>query len=135
MFSRKIKIFSLYLSLMAAGQAISAVKSPDVTVYAQKEGAGSVWNSVTGKAEHLLSYQVTVNNNSSEPLVPGKDNKMCFYLDDNMGKTLMGHGIQLELLSPYKPGESRTGVIYFSSTEPDMLSLPYVKLGLGSQCK
>lgn len=100
---QKIKIFSLFLSLMAAGQAISAVKSPDVTVYAQKEGAGSVWNSVTGKAEHLLSYQVTVNNNSSEPLVPGKDNKMCFYLDDNMGKTLMGHGIQLELLSPYKP--------------------------------
>ena len=50
MFSRKIKIFSLFLSLMAAGQAISAVKSPDVTVYAQKEGAGSVWNSVDRKS-------------------------------------------------------------------------------------
>lgn len=63
---------------MAAGQAISAVKSPDVTVYAQKEGAGSVWNSVTGKAEHLLSYQVTVNNNSSEPLVLVKIIKCVF---------------------------------------------------------
>lgn len=50
MFSRKIKIFSLFLSLMAAGQAISAVKSPDVTVYAQKEGAGSVWNQRDGES-------------------------------------------------------------------------------------
>lgn len=134
MMSDKIKVLLLLTSVLSTSQAMSVEKSPDVTIFALRESSGSLWNTVTNKAEHLVSYKITVNNNASAPLTPGKNNKMCFYLDDNMGKTLQSHSIQLELLSPYKPGESRSGTIYFSSTEPALLSLPYVKVGFGSSC-
>lgn len=131
---KKIKILGLFSLLLIADHAIASTSSPDMTVYALKGSLGSVWNNITNKAEYLLSYNVTVNNNSKLTFTPGGDNKLCFYLDDNKGNTLMGHGAQLELLSPYTPGGSHDGMVFFSSPDPDLLNLPYVKLAFGKQC-
>ncbi|HCR1911849.1 TPA: hypothetical protein ONC18_004631 [Enterobacter kobei] len=57
-----------------------------------------------------------------------------YYLDNNEGQTLRAKGIELALLSPYSPGESHTGEIYFYSPDPDIIRLPFVKLGIGKAC-
>lgn len=132
---KKIKVLLLVASTLTASEAFCAETTPDVTVFALKEYTGSVWNTVTNEAEHLASYKITVNNNANTALTLGKNNKICFYLDDNNGKKLISHGAQLELLSSYKPRESRSGTIYFSTTELSLLTLPYVKVAFGSSCK
>lgn len=133
-FKRVVNVVCMLTLLIIADNAMPSGKLPDITVYAFKDATGSVWNSVTGKSEHLLSYKVTVNNNTEEAIVPGKGNKMCFYLDDDKGHKLAGRSAQVELLAPYKPGESRDGLILFSSTDPELLKLSYVKLYFGTQC-
>lgn len=112
----------------------ASVHPVDVTVYALKETTGSEWNSVNNSAEYIASYKVKISNNSDKMLTPGIDNKVCFFLDDGNGHYLLAKSIQLELLTPYHPGESREGTIYFYSKKNEFVNLSFVKMALGNEC-
>ncbi|HFQ9142134.1 TPA: DUF4354 domain-containing protein [Enterobacter cancerogenus] len=106
----------------------------NITVNALKEATGSEWDSIKNRPEFIVSYKVNISNNSDKMLTPGIDNKLCFFLDDNNGHTLLAKSVQLELLTPYHPRESRYGIVYFSSENSDFVNLPFVKMGLGTEC-
>ncbi|MCU6336888.1 DUF4354 family protein [Enterobacter quasiroggenkampii] len=130
----------LTLALSAAGAAQAFEKESHVekfngiTIFAQKESQGSQWNSVTGEAKYMVSYKVTLDNASGKSIEPDKDNKMCFFLFDQTGKTFMSTGIELGMLKKFEPRDNRTGVVYFSSSNPDVLNMPFVRFGIGKDC-
>ncbi|WP_191121340.1 DUF4354 family protein [Serratia marcescens] len=130
----------LALALSAAGvaQAVQKVSHDDkligVNVFAQKESQGSQWDSTTGEAKYMVSYKVTLDNTSEKSIEPGKDNKMCFFLFDKAGESFMSTGIDLEMLKKYLPRDNRTGLVYFSSSNPDVLNMPFVRFGIGKDC-
>ena len=130
----------LALALSAAGTALAAQKESHdyklngITIFAQKESQGSQWDSTTGEAKYMVSYKVTLDNASGKSIEPGKDNKMCFFLFDKNGKTFMSTGIELEMLKKYNPRDNRTGLVYFSSSNPDVLNMPFVRFGIGKDC-
>ncbi|HDT1120567.1 MULTISPECIES: DUF4354 domain-containing protein [Enterobacter cloacae complex] len=129
---------ALALSAAGAAQAVEkeshADKFSGITIFAQKESQGSQWNSATGEAKYMAGYKVTLDNASGKSIDPGKDNKMCFFLFDKTGKTFMSTGIQLEMLKKYEPRDNRTGEVYFSSSDPDVLNMPFVRFGIGKDC-
>ncbi|EOV6196540.1 hypothetical protein B6J05_24605 [Klebsiella quasipneumoniae] len=134
------KGIALVVAIAASGtvQAIDK-KNPDsyfsgVKIFALKEAAGSEWDSVTGEAKYLVTYKVTLDNFSDESIEPGKDNKMCFFLYDKNGKSFMSTGIEMDMLKKYKPIESRTGNVFFSSADPEILNIPFVRLAFGKDC-
>ena len=135
-----IKGICLALALSAAGTAQAVEKESHgdkftgITIFAQKESQGSQWNSATGEAKYMVSYKVTLDNASGKSIEPGKDNKICFFLFDKTGKTFMSTGIELDMLKKYEPRDNRTGVVYFSSSNPDVLNMPFVRLGIGKDC-
>ncbi|MBW4210879.1 DUF4354 family protein [Enterobacter asburiae] len=135
-----IKGICLALALSAAGTAQAVEKESHgdkftgITIFAQKESQGSQWNSATGEAKYMVSYKVTLDNASGKSIEPGKDNKICFFLFDKNGKTFMSTGIELDMLKTYEPRDNRTGVVYFSSSNPDVLNMPFVRLGIGKDC-
>ncbi|EOT7379067.1 TPA: DUF4354 family protein [Enterobacter cloacae] len=106
----------------------------NITVSSLKEATGSEWDSVKNSPEFIVSYKVNITNNSDKMITPGIDNKLCFYLDDHNGHTLLAKSVQLDLLTPYHPRESRYGIVYFSSKNRDLVNLPFVKMGLGKEC-
>ncbi|AMJ70709.1 hypothetical protein AW879_12630 [Enterobacter cloacae] len=130
----------LVLALSAAGTVHAAQRAPNdnaftgIKIFAEKESQGSQWDSTTGEAQYMLSYKVTLDNFSKKSIEPGKDNKMCFFLYDNNGKSFMSTGIEMEMLKKYKPLDSRTGMVYFSSSNPDILNMPFVRFGIGTDC-
>lgn len=130
----------LALALSAAGTAQAAKKEihddklTGITIFAQKESQGSQWDSTTGEAKYMVSYKVTLDNASGKSIEPGKDNKMCFFLFDKNGKTFMSTGIELEMLKKYNPRDNRTGLVYFSSSNHDVLNMPFVRFGIGKDC-
>ncbi|MEP8537075.1 NAD-dependent epimerase/dehydratase family protein [Enterobacter asburiae] len=63
-----------------------------------------------------------------------KAKEMCFFLFDKNGKTFMSTGIELEMLKKYNPRDNRTGLVYFSSSNPDVLNMPFVRFGIGKDC-
>lgn len=132
--SKSAKALLLTAAMLVTGSGIASASTPDITVFASKDAQGSVWNSVTDKAQYQVSYKVTINNNGKEAFTPGKNNKMCLFLFDSQGHQLMNNGIQLELLSPYKSGESRYGTVMFTSDTAALFDLPFVKLATGDQC-
>ena len=105
-----------------------------IKIFAQKESTGSEWDSVTGEAKYLIFYKVTLDNYSNKSIEPGKDNKMCFFLYDKNGKSFMSTGIEMAMLKKYKPIESRTGNVFFSSADPEILNIPFVRLAFGKDC-
>ena len=109
-------------------------KLTGITIFAQKESQGSQWDSTTGEAKYMVSYKVTLDNASGKSIEPGKDNKMCFFLFDKNGKTFMSTGIELEMLKKYNPRDNRTGLVYFSGSNPDVLNMPFVRFGIGKDC-
>ena len=135
-----IKGICLALALSAAGTAQAVEKESHgdkftgITIFAQKESQGSQWNSATGEAKYMVSYKVTLDNASGKSIEPGKDNKICFFLFDKTGKTFMSTGIELDMLKKYEPRDNRTGVVYFSSSNPDALNMPFVRFGIGKDC-
>ncbi|SSH79777.1 Uncharacterised protein [Klebsiella pneumoniae] len=86
------------------------------------------------ESEYIITSQVLVNNNSSESVVFSKENKMCFYSDNNTGETHGIMGADLALLSPYSPEAFLTGEIYFSSHIQVILRQPFVNPGTGNTC-
>jgi len=128
------KAMLLSAAMLVTGSGIASESTPDITVFASKDAQGSVWNSVTNKAQYQVSYKVTINNNGKETFTPGKNNKMCLFLFDGQGHQLMSKGIQLELLSPYKAGESRYGTVMFTSDNDALFAFPFVKLATGEKC-
>ncbi|MGX5107499.1 DUF4354 family protein [Enterobacter cloacae] len=130
----------LALVLSAAGTVQAAQKAPDdniftgIKIFAEKESQGSQWDSTTGEAQYMVSYKVTLDNFSKKSIEPGKENKMCFFLFDNKGKSFMSTGIQLEMLKKYNPLDNRTGMVYFASSNPDVLNMPFVRFGIGKDC-
>lgn len=46
----------------------------------------------------------------------------------------MSTGIEMEMLKKYKPIESRTGNVFFSSADPEILNIPFVRLAFGKDC-
>lgn len=130
----------LALALSAAGTAQAVEKESHgdnlngITIFAQKESQGSQWDSTTGEAKYMVSYKVTLDNASGKSIEPGKDNKMCFFLFDKTGKTFMSTGIELEMLKKYNSRDNRTGLVYFSSSNPDVLNMPFVRFGIGKDC-
>jgi len=132
--SKIAKAILLSAAMIVTGSGVASESTPDITIFASKDAQGSVWNSVTNKAQYQVSYKVTIDNNGKSAFSPSKDNKMCFFLFDNQGRKLISHGIQLELFSPYKGGESRYGTVIFISDDNTLFDLPFVKLGLGAQC-
>ncbi|MFH7905350.1 DUF4354 family protein [Enterobacter cloacae] len=131
-----IKAVCLTLAVSAAGTALAAQKTSQggITLFAEKQFQGSQWDSTTGEAQYMVSYKVTLNNASDKSIEPGKDNKMCFFLFDKNGKSFMSTGIELEMLKKYKPMDNRTGMVYFSSSNPDVLNMPFVRFGIGQDC-
>ncbi|MDY0416648.1 DUF4354 family protein [Enterobacter sp. 170198] len=129
---------ALALSAAGAAQAVEKESHGDkftgITIFAQKESQGSQWNSATGEAKYMVSYKVTLDNASGKSIEPGKDNKICFFLFDKTGKTFMSTGIELEMLNKYKPRDNRTGGVYFASSNPDILNMPFVRFGTGKDC-
>lgn len=129
---------ALALSVAGAAQAVEKESHDDkftgITIFAQKESQGSQWNSTTGEAKYIVSYKVTLDNASGKSIEPGKDNKMCFFLFDKTGKTFMSTGIELDMLKKYEPRDNRTGVVYFASSNPDVLNMPFVRFGIGKNC-
>lgn len=132
--SKTAKAMLLSAAMLVTGSVIASQSTPDITVFASKDAQGSVWNSVADKAQYQVSYKVTINNNGKEAFTPGKNNKMCLFLFDSQGHQLMSNGIQLELLSPYKGGESRYGTVIFTSDNAALFDLPFVKLAMGEKC-
>lgn len=135
-----IKGICLALALSAAGAALAvekeihANKFTGITVFAQKESQGSQWDSTTGEAKYMVSYKVTLDNASGKSIEPGKDNKMCFFLFDKAGKSFMSTGIDLDMLKKYESRGNRTGGVYFSSSNPDVLNMPFVRFDIGKNC-
>lgn len=131
-----IKAVCLTLAVSAAGTALAAQKASQggITLFAEKQSQGSQCDSTTGEAQYMVSYKVTLNNASDKSIKPGKDNKMCFFLFDKNGKSFMSTGIELEMLKKYKPTDNRTGMVYFSSSNPDVLNMPFVRFGIGQDC-
>lgn len=135
-----IKGICLALALSAAGAAqavekeIHGNKFTGITVFAQKESQGSQWDSTTGEAKYMVSYKVTLDNASGKSIEPGKDNKMCFFLFDKAGKSFMSSGIDLDMLKKYESRDNRTGDVYFSSSSPDVLNMPFVRFDIGKNC-
>ena len=131
-----IKAVCLTLAVSAAGTALAVQKASQggITLFAEKQSQGSQWDSTTGEAQYMVSYKVTLNNASDKSIEPGKDNKMCFFLFDKNGKSFMSTGIELEMLKKYKPIESRTGSVLFSSADPEILNIPFVRLAFGKEC-
>ncbi|SSH80086.1 Uncharacterised protein [Klebsiella pneumoniae] len=129
---------ALALSAAGAAQAVEKESRGDrftgITIFAEKESQGSQWDSTTGEAKYMASYKVTVDNASGKSIEPGKDNKMCFFLFDKAGKTFMSTGIELDMLKKYEPRDNRTGVVYFSSSNPDVLNMSFVRFGMGKDC-
>lgn len=105
-----------------------------IKVFAEKESQGSEWDSVTNQAKYMVSYKVTLDNSSNHSIESKKDNKMCFYLFDNNGKSFMSTGVQLELLKKYKPIDNKSGMVYFSSSNPEVLTMPFVRFATGQDC-
>ncbi|MGG1905287.1 DUF4354 family protein [Enterobacter ludwigii] len=131
----KIKLFILCgMCLLSVFNVMASDYPVDITVNALKESNGSEWDSVKNSSEYIVTYKVNISNNSKKMITPGIDNKLCFFLDDNNGHTLLAKSVQLELLTPYHPGESRDGIVYFSSKNRNLVDLPFVKMGLGKQC-
>ncbi|AIV29823.1 hypothetical protein EC036_21760 [Enterobacter cloacae] len=131
-----IKAVCFTLAVSAAGTALAAQKASQggITLFAERQSQGSQWDSTTGEAQYMVSYKVTLNNASDKSIEPGKDNKMCFFLFDKNGKSFMSTGIELEMLKKYKPMDNRTGMVYFSSSNPDVLNMPFVRFGIGQDC-
>ncbi|WP_459585121.1 hypothetical protein [Enterobacter asburiae] len=46
----------------------------------------------------------------------------------------MSTGIELEMLKKYNPRDNRTGLVYFSSSNPAVLNMPFVRFGIGKDC-
>lgn len=105
-----------------------------IKVFAEKESQGSEWDSVTNQAKYMVSYKVTLDNLSNHSIESKKDNKMCFYLFDKNGKSFISTGVQLELLEKYKPVDNKSGMVYFSSTDPEVLTMPFVRFAIGKDC-
>lgn len=129
---------ALALSATGAAQAIQkenqGTKLNGITIFAQKDSQGSQWNSTTGEAKYMVKYQVTLDNASGEIINPEKDNKICFFLFDKTGKSFMSTGIEQAMFKKYKPRDNQTGVVYFSSSNPDILNMPFVRFGIGKDC-
>ncbi|HCI6133297.1 TPA: DUF4354 family protein [Klebsiella variicola subsp. variicola] len=129
---------ALALSAAGAAQAVQKENHDDkltgINVFAQKESQGSQWDSTTGEAKYMVSYKVTLDNTSEKSIEPGKDNKMCFFLFDKTGESFMSTGIDLEMLKKYLPRDNRTGLVYFASSNPDVLNMPFVRFGIGKDC-
>ncbi|MEN4700016.1 DUF4354 family protein [Pantoea agglomerans] len=135
MFIYILRFFIAIFSVFSITGAFCASSSPDMTVFALKEKEGSVWNSRTGQAQYMASFNVTVNNNSKETVKYGKDNKMCFFAFGSNGVSVQSSGVQYELIATdYKPGESRSGVVYFTSSTDNIFNLPFIKLEDGKAC-
>lgn len=134
MFNFKGRMIIGLLFIMLSTNATASDGLFDITVTALKGSIGSEWNSIKNTSRYTIYYKVTVSNNSKVPLTPGKENQLCFYLDDDNGHTLLAHSVQVDFLKPYQPGESRDGMIYFASINPKLLILPFVKLAIGKQC-
>lgn len=135
MFISVFRYFVAIFSIFSITGAFCASSSPDMTVYALKENEGSVWNSRTGHAQYMASFNVTVNNNSKEAVKYGKNNKMCFFVYGENGDSVQSSGVQFELIATgYKPGESRTGTVYFTSSTDKIFNLPFIKLESGKAC-
>lgn len=134
------KCICIALVLSAAGTAQAVQKEihhdklAGITIFAQKEPQGSQWDSTTGEEKYLVSYKVTLDNASGKIIEPGKDNKMCFFLFDNNGKKFMSTGIEMEMLRKYNLRDNRTGLVYFVSSNPDVLNMPFVRFGIGKDC-
>ncbi|EPY7202852.1 DUF4354 family protein [Klebsiella variicola] len=128
----------LAFSAVGAAQAVEKESHGDkftgITIYAQKDSQGSQWNSTTGEEKYMVIYKVTLDNASGTSIEPGKDNKMCFLLFDKSGKEFMNTGIELEMLRKYEPRDNRTGLVYFSSSSPEVLNMPFVRFGIGKDC-
>jgi hypothetical protein len=135
MFIYILRFFVAIFSFFSITGAFCAASSPDMTIYALKDNEGSVWNSRTGLAQYMARFNVTVNNNSEETVKYGKDNKMCFFAYDSNGDSVQSSGVQFELIANgYKPGESRTGTVYFTSSTDKIFNLPFIRLESGKAC-
>lgn len=128
------------LILSAAGTVQAADKTPNdnfftgIKIFSEKVAQGSQWDSTIGEAKYMVSYKVSLDNFSNKSIEPGKNNKMCFFLFDKSGKSFMSTGIELEMLKKYKPLDNRTGMVYFASSNPDVLNMPFVRFGIGKDC-
>ncbi|MCV3774229.1 DUF4354 family protein [Enterobacter sp. RD4-1-1] len=129
---------ALALSATGVAQAVQKESHDDkltgINVFAQKESQGSQWDSSTGEAKYMVSYKVTLDITSEKSIEPGKDNKICFFLFDKAGESFMSTGIDLGMLKKYLPRDNRTGLVYFTSSNPDVLNMPFVRFGIGKDC-
>ncbi|EQA1624824.1 DUF4354 family protein [Enterobacter asburiae] len=129
---------ALALSVTCAAQAAEKESHGNVftgiKIFAEKKSQGSQWDSATGEAKYMVSYRVTLDNFSNKSITPSKENKMCFFLFDKDGKSFMSTGIEMEMLKTYKPLDNRTGKVYFTSSSPDILNMPFVRFGIGKVC-